>query len=146
MDSPVQYLQANRARFTAEMLDLLCIPSVSALPEHAPHVQQAAEWVAARLRAAGIEGVRILPTAGHPVVYGEWLHAGGKPTILLDGMERFAPPSEHFMGISLVPHVPYQPIVRRVEDIVQRYGEFDGAQARREVTTSRGNAVDQELP
>jgi acetylornithine deacetylase/succinyl-diaminopimelate desuccinylase-like protein len=79
------YLQANRARFLDELLDLLRIPSISSLPENAPHVQRAAEWVSARLQSAGIEGVRIMPTAGHPVVYGEWLHAPGKPTVMIYG-------------------------------------------------------------
>jgi hypothetical protein len=33
---------------------------------------RAAEWVAARLRAAGVPTVEVLPTSGHPVVLGEW--------------------------------------------------------------------------
>jgi acetylornithine deacetylase/succinyl-diaminopimelate desuccinylase-like protein len=79
------YLDTNQDRFLAELLDFLHIPSISALPEHAPDVARAGEWVADRLRAAGVEGVRILPTGGHPVVYGEWLHAEGKPTVLIYG-------------------------------------------------------------
>lgn len=79
------YLAENRSRFLDEYFDLLRIPSISALPEHAGDVQQAADWVANRLRAAGVESVEVMPTGGHPVVYGEWLHAPGKPTILLYG-------------------------------------------------------------
>jgi acetylornithine deacetylase/succinyl-diaminopimelate desuccinylase-like protein len=41
--------------------------------------------VAQRLKAAGVEHIQILPTGGHPVVYGDWLHAPGKPTILIYG-------------------------------------------------------------
>jgi acetylornithine deacetylase/succinyl-diaminopimelate desuccinylase-like protein len=41
--------------------------------------------VAARLTTAGIENVRVMPTAGHPVVYGDWLHAPSKPTVLIYG-------------------------------------------------------------
>jgi acetylornithine deacetylase/succinyl-diaminopimelate desuccinylase-like protein len=63
----------------------LRIPSISALPDHADDVQRSARWVADRLQSAGIEGVRVLPTGGHPVVYGEWLHAPGRPTILIYG-------------------------------------------------------------
>ena len=80
-----EYLEANRPRFLEELLELLRIPSISALPEHAPDVQRAAEWVAARLQAAGIEGTRVMPTGGHPVVYGEWLGAPGKPIVLIYG-------------------------------------------------------------
>lgn len=79
------YLGQNDERFTAELLDFLRIPSISSLSEHAPDVERAAGWVAARLRTAGLEDVHILPTGGHPVVYGEWLHAPGKPTILIYG-------------------------------------------------------------
>ena len=77
------YLEENQERFLNEMLDFVRIPSISALPDHAAYVQQAGEWVAQRLKAAGVEHVQILPTGGHPVVYGDWLHAPGKPTILI---------------------------------------------------------------
>jgi acetylornithine deacetylase/succinyl-diaminopimelate desuccinylase-like protein len=79
------YLAEQQSRFEEELLEFLRIPSISALPENAGDVRRAAEWVAARMEVAGIEGVRVLPTAGHPVVYGEWLHAPGKPTALIYG-------------------------------------------------------------
>jgi acetylornithine deacetylase/succinyl-diaminopimelate desuccinylase-like protein len=37
------------------------------------------------MQAAGIENVQVLPTGGHPVVYGDWLHAPDKPTVLIYG-------------------------------------------------------------
>lgn len=80
-----RYLDENQNRFLDELTEFLRIPSISSLPEHAGDVQQAAEWVAARMERAGIEGVRIMPTGGHPVVYGEWLHAPGKPTVMIYG-------------------------------------------------------------
>ncbi|MEY8839788.1 dipeptidase, partial [Cribrihabitans sp. XS_ASV171] len=80
------YLDTNKDRFEQELLDFVRIPSVSARPEHMPDVERAADWVAERLRAAGIENVEILPTTGHPAVYGDWLHAGSdKPTVLVYG-------------------------------------------------------------
>ncbi|MBX6378679.1 MAG: dipeptidase, partial [Clostridia bacterium] len=68
-----------------ELASFLRIPSVSALPAHAEDVRRAAEWVAAALREAGLERVAVLPTAGHPVVCGEWMHAEGAPTALVYG-------------------------------------------------------------
>jgi acetylornithine deacetylase/succinyl-diaminopimelate desuccinylase-like protein len=62
---------------------LLRIPSVSGLPEHAADCRAAAELVAAELRAAGMEHVEICETGGHPLVYADWLHAAGKPTVLV---------------------------------------------------------------
>src|SRR5215469_6946437 len=79
------YLKEQQPRYQEELLQFLGIPSVSALPEHAGDVQQAARWVAARLIRAGLENVQVLPTEGHPVVYGESLHAPGKPTVLIYG-------------------------------------------------------------
>jgi acetylornithine deacetylase/succinyl-diaminopimelate desuccinylase-like protein len=81
-----EYLSANQDRFVEELRDLVRIPSVSAKPEHMPDVEAAGEWVVTRLKAAGAENIAMYPTAGHPVVYGDWLHAGSdKPTVLLYG-------------------------------------------------------------
>ena len=79
------YLDEQQSRYQDELQQLLSIPSISALPAHAGAVQQAARWVAGRLTAAGLENVQILPTGGHPVVYAEWLHAPGKPTVMIYG-------------------------------------------------------------
>ncbi|KPK25357.1 MAG: hypothetical protein AMK69_14485, partial [Nitrospira bacterium SG8_3] len=73
------YLNEHRDQHLNELLDLLRIPSISSLSDHRPHVREAAEWVEARMQAAGIESVRVMPTGGQPVVYGDWLHAPGKP-------------------------------------------------------------------
>jgi acetylornithine deacetylase/succinyl-diaminopimelate desuccinylase-like protein len=79
------YLQQEQPRFVQEFLDFCRIPSISSLPEHAEDVRAAARWVEARVRAAGMEHVEILETGGHPMVYADWLHAPGKPTIMIYG-------------------------------------------------------------
>jgi acetylornithine deacetylase/succinyl-diaminopimelate desuccinylase-like protein len=79
------YLRANRERFLNELLAFLRIPSISALPRHAADVREAAGWVANRLQAAGLESVSVMETGGHPVVYGEWLRAPGRPTVMIYG-------------------------------------------------------------
>jgi acetylornithine deacetylase/succinyl-diaminopimelate desuccinylase-like protein len=79
------YLEEHQPRFLSELLDFLRIPSISAISAHAGDVRRAAEWVAARVTAAGLEHVEVLPTGGHPVVYADWLHAPGKPTVLIYG-------------------------------------------------------------
>jgi acetylornithine deacetylase/succinyl-diaminopimelate desuccinylase-like protein len=56
------YLSEHQTQYLNELSEFLRIPSISALPDHAADVQRAAEWVAARLRAAGIEAVEVLPT------------------------------------------------------------------------------------
>lgn len=78
-------LYSNRSQYLAEFVDLLKIPSISTAEEHVGDVQSAARWVADRLTTAGVENVKILPTGVHSAVYGEWLHAPEKPTILIYG-------------------------------------------------------------
>lgn len=81
-----EYLDAHQARFVEELADFVRIPSVSASDAHIADVARAGDWVVARMQAAGIENVAMMPTAGHPVVYGDWLHAGAdKPTVLIYG-------------------------------------------------------------
>jgi acetylornithine deacetylase/succinyl-diaminopimelate desuccinylase-like protein len=86
MTSPaVGYARKNQARFLDELKDLLRIPSVSTLPEHKEDVRRAAEFVADSLRRAGVENTEVIATDGHPLVYGDWLHAPDKPTVLCYG-------------------------------------------------------------
>ncbi len=102
------YLEEQQPRYLDELLQFLTIPSISALPEHADDVQQAAHWVADRLTAAGIENVQILPTAGHSVVYGDWLHVPGKPTVLIYGHFDTQPADP----LDLWTSPPFEPTIR----------------------------------
>lgn len=87
------YLNTHQDRFVGELADFVRIPSVSADPAHVADVARAGDWVADRLRRADIENVRVLPTDGHPVVYGDWLHAGAdRPTVLIYGHFDVQPP------------------------------------------------------
>ncbi|MDQ0176365.1 dipeptidase [Bacillus chungangensis] len=80
-----QYLKHNRQKHLDELFDFLRIPSISSLSEHKEDVKTCAEWLAQSLMSAGLENVKIMETDGHPVVYGDWLHAEGKPTVLIYG-------------------------------------------------------------
>jgi acetylornithine deacetylase/succinyl-diaminopimelate desuccinylase-like protein len=81
--SAVGYAKENAGRFLEELKTLLRIPSVSTTPEHKGDVEKAAEWVAAELKRIGMENVEVIRAGeGHPLVYGDWLHAAGKPTVL----------------------------------------------------------------
>jgi acetylornithine deacetylase/succinyl-diaminopimelate desuccinylase-like protein len=90
VEGAVEFAREHGARFVEELKDLLRIPSVSTLPEHAGDVRRAAEFCASELRRIGMENVRLIetsdaPRTGHPLVYGDWLHAAGKPTVLCYG-------------------------------------------------------------
>lgn len=68
----LNYAHENHNRFLEELKELIRIPSVSTDPQAQPYMEEAANWVAEQLRALGISQVSICPTAGHPVVCGEY--------------------------------------------------------------------------
>jgi acetylornithine deacetylase/succinyl-diaminopimelate desuccinylase-like protein len=86
------HLEANHDHILAELIEFAAIPSVSTDPAHAADVVVAARWVANALSSAGPFAVRTIPTTGNPVVYGEWLGAPGKPTVLVYGHYDVQPP------------------------------------------------------
>lgn len=79
----LKYLEENHERFQSELIELLRIPSISHDPQHKTDMHNAANWLAEKLRAAGINNVEVMPTAGHPVVYGEWLNGGASASKVL---------------------------------------------------------------
>src|SRR4026207_2595602 len=85
MNQVVDFINVNRDRYVDELKQYLAIPSVSALPEHAADVRRGAEWTSDEMRRIGLENVRLIETPGYPVVYADWLHAEGAPTILFYG-------------------------------------------------------------
>ncbi|MDQ3068612.1 MAG: dipeptidase [Acidobacteriota bacterium] len=85
MNKVIDFINTHRDRYITELTEYLAIPSISALPQHKGDVRRAAEWTAAELGRVGLEHVRLEETPGHPIVYGEWLHAEGAPTILFYG-------------------------------------------------------------
>ena len=79
------FVNSNRARFLEELKTLLRIPSISTLPENRPDIDRAAEFSARAMRSAGLENVEVIATGHLPLVYSDWLHAEGKPTVLCYG-------------------------------------------------------------
>src|SRR5512139_2444090 len=80
------YARANGEKFLAELFEMLRIPSVGADPAYAADTRRNAEWLAGHLASLGLDKACVMETAGHPVVYGEWLGAGAdKPTVLVYG-------------------------------------------------------------
>jgi acetylornithine deacetylase/succinyl-diaminopimelate desuccinylase-like protein len=88
----MDYFRENRERYLAELIDFLRIPSVSTLPEHKEDVLRAAAFVRRALEKAGLAGATLVENQGNPLVYAEWLHAAGKPTLLLYGHYDVQPP------------------------------------------------------
>jgi len=85
MEKILSFVESNKDRYLSELKDFLRIPSVSSQSDHNKDTRVCAEWVENQMRTIGMNNVQIFETPGHPVVYGDWLAAKGKPTVLFYG-------------------------------------------------------------
>jgi acetylornithine deacetylase/succinyl-diaminopimelate desuccinylase-like protein len=108
MSVAADFVRANQSRHLDELKDILRIASVSTDPERAGDVKRAAEWVKARLLRAGCTKAEVHSTERHPIVYGEWLGAPGKPTILVYGHYDVQPADP----LELWTSPPFEPTIR----------------------------------
>ena len=105
---PLDFARSHRDEFLAELEAFLRIPSVSTQPEHKPDIERAAAWLRDKLLDAGFPKAEVMPTAGHPVVYAEWMAAGADaPTILVYGHYDVQPPDP----LDLWETPPFEPTV-----------------------------------
>jgi acetylornithine deacetylase/succinyl-diaminopimelate desuccinylase-like protein len=112
------FVEQNRDRLLDELKEFLRIPSISTLPEHRGDIDRAAQFVADSLRHVGMENVEIIPTAKHPLVYADWMHAPGKPTVLCYGHYDVQPadPLEEWKS------PPFEPDRARRQHLRTRHG------------------------
>ncbi len=108
MDDLTRHLEAHRSQYVENLKAALRIPSVSADPAHRGDVRRCAEHLAAHVRGLGFTRVEVVDTPGHPVVYGEWLGAPGKPTALVYGHYDVQPPEP----LELWTSPPFEPVER----------------------------------
>jgi len=133
VDTALAYVEKRRNDFLDELKDLLRIPSISTLPSHKKDVRHAAKFVADQMEAIGLRKVKVIKTAGHPLVYGEWLEAEGKPTVLLYGHYDVQPVDPRDLWVS----DPFEPEVRNdniyargaVDDKGQMFGLLKALEA-----------------
>jgi acetylornithine deacetylase/succinyl-diaminopimelate desuccinylase-like protein len=107
--SALEYARAHREEYLEQLMEFLRIPSVSTTPELREDMQRAAGWLAGRMRQIGLSRAEVIPTAGQPVVYGEWLGAGAQaPTVLIYGHYDVQPtdPDEEWYS------PPFEPTIR----------------------------------
>jgi len=88
----MNYYEQHHQEYLEGLKTFLRIPSISALPEHKPDIQKAAEFVRGELEKAGLQNAHLIEGEGNPLVYAEWLGAPGKPTILFYGHYDVQPP------------------------------------------------------
>ena len=85
MKDVLAFIDQNRSRFVDELVAWVKIPAISSDPAHDADMQKNAEHLAADFKNLGAGKVEIWQTKGHPAVFGEWMQAPGKPTLLVYG-------------------------------------------------------------
>ena len=108
MQDVITFIKDNQQNYVEELKDFLRIPSISTLSEHKDDINRCAEFVADKLKKAGMSKVNIFQTEGHPIVYGEWLGAPGKATVLIYGHYDVQPVDP----IELWENPPFNPVVK----------------------------------
>jgi len=111
MENVVSFIRENRERYVAELVEFLRIPSISNSPRHNQDTERCARFVADLMRKAGIQRTEIFRTPGHPIVYGEWCNAPGRPTVLVYGHYDVQPVDPLELWVS----PPFEPAVRNGE-------------------------------
>ena len=105
------YMQENKQRYIDELFELLRIPSISADPKYKGDCKKTAEFIAASLKRAGCKTVKIYPTDGHPVVYGEHIIDKSKPTVMVYGHYDVQPPDP----LELWDSPPFEPVIKKTK-------------------------------
>ena len=84
VDAALAYLRDRADENMRGLDEFLRIESVSADPDRADDVRRTAQWVADELTRIGVDNAQLHETSGHPIVTGDWLHAGpDAPTVLV---------------------------------------------------------------
>ncbi len=108
MKEALNFAKKNFNSYVDELKDYLRIPSVSTDPKFQDDVNKCADFVVTKLKDAGMKNVKKIKTDGHPLVYGEWLGAKGKPTILIYGHYDVQPADPY----ELWDNDPFEPVIK----------------------------------
>lgn len=108
MNEQLSYVTENLPRFIEELKEFLRIASISADSAYDEQTRRGAMYVAAEADRIGLENVAIMETSRHPVVYADWLHAKGAPTVLIYGHYDVQPPDP----LDLWTTPPFEPTIR----------------------------------
>jgi acetylornithine deacetylase/succinyl-diaminopimelate desuccinylase-like protein len=96
-----------RESYLEDFYSFLRFPSVSTDDKFAGKVRDCADWLSQRLTAIGLES-KVVPTAGHPVVWARNQHKSGRPTVLIYGHYDVQPPDP----LELWDSPPFEPVLK----------------------------------
>lgn len=101
-------IEKNKDAYLQELFTWLRIPSVSADAAYKHDVFRAAEYLAIRLKEIGLDEVEVIPTPGHPIVFGQKIIDSSKPTVLVYGHYDVQPPDP----LDLWHSPPFEPVIK----------------------------------
>jgi len=84
LNAALQYAHDNHETTLRELKELVVIPSVSTVPEHAADMYTAAEWLENKLTSIGLQA-QVFKTKKHPIVFAEYKFSPDAPTVLIYG-------------------------------------------------------------
>lgn len=108
MDDVLGFIDDQRARFVEELSAWVKIPAISADPAHKADMRKNAEHLMKELQRLKADRVEMWETPGHPAVFAEFMHAPGKPTLLVYGHHDVQPVDP--LGEWVSP--PFEPAIR----------------------------------
>ena len=108
MNQVLEYFTEHHDEYLEELKQFLSIPSISTNEDNKADIECAATFVEEQMLNIGMQNVRQYPTKGHPIVYGEWLGAKGKPTVLIYGHYDVQPAEP----LELWKTQPFEPTIR----------------------------------
>jgi len=141
MEKTQSFINTNKQQFLDELFDLLRIQSVSADPKFKGDVLKAAEFLADKLKVAGMNNVELMATDGNPIVYGEKIIDASKPTVLVYGHYDVQPADPYELWTS----PPFEPVIRD-EKIFARGACDDKGQTYMHVKAIEAMIANDELP
>jgi acetylornithine deacetylase/succinyl-diaminopimelate desuccinylase-like protein len=108
MDEVLRFIDEGRARFVEELQAWVKIPAISSDPAHKADMRTNAEHLMKELQRLQADRVEMWETPGHPAVFASFMHAPGKPTLLIYGHHDVQPvdPLEEWVT------PPFEPAVR----------------------------------
>src|SRR5713101_8463340 len=96
-----------RENYLEDFYSFLRFPSVSTDEKFTGKVKDCAQWLPKKLGTVGLES-KVVPTAGHPVVWARNKHKSGRPTVLIYGHYDVQPPDP----LELWESPPFEPVLK----------------------------------
>jgi acetylornithine deacetylase/succinyl-diaminopimelate desuccinylase-like protein len=80
-----QFFEENGDRHLGQVAELVAIPTLAMVPENAPDLEKAGQYLVDLLTSLGMDNAEYHPADGFPLVTAEWMHAEGQPTAVFYG-------------------------------------------------------------